>query len=93
MNLVDAFATLLWIRLGLAEEGNPIMKFVLENNESMFILVKTFLVVLSVFLLWRLKNFITARILTIPVFLTYVYAMILHVSAVWNIMIFRGAIL
>ena len=93
MNLVDAFATLLWIRLGLAEESNPIMKFVLENNESAFVLVKTSLVVLSVFLLWRLKNFATARILTIPVFLAYTYAMILHMSAVWNIVIFRGAIL
>tara|TARA_Y100000310_G_C20566180_1_gene755603 strand:+ start:360 stop:641 length:282 start_codon:yes stop_codon:yes gene_type:complete len=93
MNLVDALATLLWIRLGLAEESNPIMEFVLENNESAFVLVKTSLVVLSVFLLWRLKNFATARILTIPVFLVYVYAMILHLSAVWNIVIFREAIL
>jgi|TARA_Y100000310_G_C20700775_1_gene829659 hypothetical protein len=93
MNLVDALATLLWIRLGIAEEDNPIMEFVLEINESAFILIKTALVVLSIFLLWRMKDFASARILTIPVFLIYSYVTILHLSAALNVLLLGGVIL
>ena len=85
MNLIDALATLVWIRLGLAEEENPMMAFVLENNESVFIIIKTALVILSVLLLWRIRTEMLARILIIPVFLSYVYVMILHTSATINV--------
>ena len=93
MNLVDALATLWWIRLGIAEEDNPIMAFVLESNESAFILIKTALVVLSIFLLWRMRDFISARILIIPVFLIYSYVTMLHLSAAMNVLLLRDVIL
>ena len=85
MNLVDAIATLVWINLGIAEEDNPIMAFVLESDPSVFVIIKTVLVILSILLLWRMRTEMLARILVIPVFLSYVYVMILHASAALNI--------
>jgi hypothetical protein len=78
LNLVDAIATMFWIEIGIAEEGNPMMRWVLDDGVGNFIFIKTILVFLSALLLWRLKDFIFARILTIPVFILYCYIALVH---------------
>lgn len=87
MNLVDAIATLTWIQMGIAEEENPLMGFILQNNEIAFVIIKTVLVALSAGLLWRMRVLSLARILIIPVFFIYLYVTVLHSWAAYSIML------
>ena len=86
MNLIDAIATLTWIKMGIAEEENPLMEFVLQNNEIGFIVIKTALVTLSALLLWRMRKFIFSRAMLVPVFFIYLYVTLLHSWAAYSIL-------
>jgi hypothetical protein len=87
MNLVDAIATLTWIKMGIAEEENPLMGFILQNNEIGFVVIKTVLVALSAGLLWRMRILSLARTLIIPVFFIYLYVTVLHSWAAYSIIV------
>jgi hypothetical protein len=91
MNLVDAFATMVWVETGVAEEANPLMSWALEDDIGFFILSKIFLVIFSVLLLWRSRKYRIARILTVPVFLLYAYIIIIHIFIFFNL-IFQGGL-
>jgi hypothetical protein len=54
LNLVDAFLTLLWVRNGVAPEGNHIMAELLDVGDSAFVGVKIAmgLTTCTVLLLW-----------------------------------------
>ncbi len=66
LNLFDALATLLWVKLGLATEANPVMAQALDAGPALFILSKVALVSLAVGLLWRLRAERFARIAAVP---------------------------
>jgi hypothetical protein len=74
LNLFDALATLLWVRLGLATEANPVMAQALDTGPGLFILAKVMLVTLAVGLLWRLRGERLARLAAVP--LGSLYAMV-----------------
>jgi len=90
MNLVDAFATMVWVETGVAEEANPLMSWALEDNVGFFILSKVFLVIFSVLLLWRSREHRVARILTVPVFLLYAYIISIHIFISFNLIFYGG---
>ena len=56
LNMLDAVWTLTFIRLGAADEGNPLMDQALSHGPLLFMLAKLSLVSLSVLLLWRLRH-------------------------------------
>jgi len=90
MNLIDAFATMIWVEIGAAEEANPLMAWALEDDVGFFILSKIFLVIFSVLLLWRNRKHKIARVLTVPVFLLYAYIIIVHTFIFFNLILQRG---
>jgi hypothetical protein len=73
LNLFDAFATLLWLHLGHAAEGNPVMAGALEGGIGPFLLSKIGLVSLSVVLLWRLRERVAARAAFVPLAALYAF--------------------
>ena len=81
MNLGDAIGTLFWVTAGFASEANPIMDFVIKESPFGFVILKLALVNLSVFLLWKLRSHKIAKIITIPLFFTYLCISIIHISA------------
>ena len=89
MNLFDAFCTMMWIEIGWAIEANPIMSQALDMGVSEFILAKIFLVLLSVFLLWKLRDHTLSRVLVIPVIFLYTYVSLVHIVMILKL-IFKG---
>jgi len=85
MNLFDAFSTMLWLEIGWATEANPFMLWTINMGVREFILVKTFLVLLSVLLLWRLRSVFLARVLVMPVACLYIYVSIVHIVAFFRL--------
>ena len=73
--------------MGIAEEENPLMGFILQNNEIGFVVIKTVLVALSAGLLWRMRILSLARTLIIPVFFIYLYVTVLHSWAAYSIIV------
>ncbi len=78
MNLFDSIATALWITMGVAVELNPLMDYLLEIGPGVFMITKNFLVILCVFLLWRLRHSVLARPLVMVTFLAYFIVTIIH---------------
>lgn len=56
LNLIDLTATITWIQLGLAEEVNPFMDYLLQIHPLLFALVKIVLVSTAVMILWRFRD-------------------------------------
>lgn len=56
LNMLDAAWTLALVRVGAADEGNPLMDQALSWGPMRFMLAKLTLVSLSVLLLWRLRD-------------------------------------
>jgi len=58
LNFVDAWLTLLWIKLGLASEGNQLMAYVLNLGDGPFIAVKVCVGLLAAgcFYQWRHRS-------------------------------------
>ncbi len=52
-NVIDAFITVKVIRNGPFEEANPLMEVVLDHNPVVFVAVKSLLVLLGIYLMWR----------------------------------------
>jgi hypothetical protein len=77
LNLLDAVFTLLWVRAGLAEEANALMRELVNDHAVLFVVVKVVLVALGSFLLWRRRHRPTAVIGIFTVFLAY-YAVLLY---------------
>lgn len=61
LNIFDAFFTLIWLQRGGAE-GNPVMAWVLEQGDGLFLVQKCFVVSIWLLLLVVHKNFRVARL-------------------------------
>jgi uncharacterized membrane protein YpjA len=80
LNLLDAVFTYIWVSLGLAEEANPLMEFVISFSPTAFILYKVLVVNLCVWLLWRTRAQMLCKVLCIPLTCIYVGILLLHLS-------------
>ena len=83
MNILDALLTHSWMGLGVIEEANPLMAYLLEVSPPLFFVVKIVLVTLGGFLLWRHRSRGTAQAALIFLCSVYVWIMWLHFD-VWR---------
>ncbi len=77
LNLLDAVFTLWWVRLGLAEEANALLRDLVSERPLMFMLVKIILVSLGAMFLWLRRRQAFAVIAIFAVFFIY-YLVLLH---------------
>lgn len=80
LNMLDAVWTLTFVRLGAADEGNPLMDQALSYGPLLFMLAKLTLVSLSVLLLWRLRHRRAATVGLFSAAMTYMVICGYHVS-------------
>jgi hypothetical protein len=81
-NLLDAVFTLVWIRAGVASEGNPLMDEAMAHGPVGFMAIKLALVSLCVLLLWRLRHRRAAATALVTCAIAYSAVMLVHLSAV-----------
>ncbi len=84
LNLLDAFATMIWVMSGLAQEANPVMAEAIDHGPSVFLLSKVALVTLAALLLWRNRESLVARTAVIPLVLLYAFVGGGHVGFALN---------
>lgn len=87
LNMLDAVWTLTFIRIGAADEGNPLMDQALSHGPLLFMLAKLSLVSLSVLLLWRLRHRRAATVGLFSAAMTYVLICGYHVSHTHDLLI------
>ena len=78
MNVLDAIFTLLWVRLGLAEEANQLLRVLVERHAIGFVVVKISLVSLGSMVLWRRRESASAVIALFAAFLVYYGVLLYH---------------
>ena len=61
LNLLDAKLTLLWVKMGVATEGNGLMARLLEAGDAHFLLVKMAAGAFAAYALWRWSHLTLAR--------------------------------
>jgi hypothetical protein len=81
LNLADAILTLLWISEGRASEANPFLRDLAHRDPIAFVCVKTALVSLGAWLLWRHRDRALSVVATFVAFLTYFFLLLYHLSA------------
>jgi len=81
LNILDYILTL--INLGNFEEGNPLMKMILDNVPLLTI-IKLVLVPLLIFYLWKKRNLKITKIGTIVLCIFYAYAVVLGFLYMWR---------
>ena len=77
-NIIDAVATLAWIEAGIAEEGNPLMAWLIERGDLYFITGKLSLVVAGLAILWTGRGHRLARAGLWVIAAVYAALMIFH---------------
>ncbi len=82
LNLVDAMFTLVYIRAGIATEGNPLMGQALSHSPLGFMICKLALVSGGVLLLWRLRHRKSAVTGLMATSAAYACLFVYHLSAV-----------
>ena len=87
MNLVDAIATCVWVTLGIAVEQNPLMAHLIGFSPSVFIIIKTLLVIACTYFLWVCRYVNYSRVLIIPALVLYAYVCSIHVIEFLKIII------
>jgi hypothetical protein len=78
LNLLDAFCTLFWVGAGFAEEGNILLRNLVNHHPILFVLVKAALVSLGSLLLWRYRHHALAVMGLFTVFLVYYCLLLYH---------------
>lgn len=73
LNLLDALYTTYWLGLGWASEANPVMASAFELGPVLFLVSKLMLVSMSVWLLWRNRDRMLARLSAIPLGMLYAF--------------------
>ena len=77
MNVVDAVASLIYIKhLKVIEEANPIAEFLMSLGDIPFVISKTLIVSMGVYILWKNRKKKLARLGTYLAFTTYFSLMI-----------------
>jgi len=87
LNMLDAVWTLAFVRVGAADEGNPLMDQALAWGPVLFMIAKLTLVSLSVMLLWRLRHRRTATIGLFSAAMTYLVICGYHVSHTHHLLV------
>ena len=82
-NVIDAVLTVLWVSDRKATESNPLLFDLPQQQPVYFVLVKTALVSLGTFLLWRHRDRPLAVVAIFIAFLAYYFLLALHVEAMW----------
>ena len=85
LNLLDAIFTYVWVALGLAEEANPFMDYLITLSPTLFLLYKVCIVNLCVLILYRAKNKLLCRGLTVPLLLLYIWVVSIHLGFLYKL--------
>jgi len=80
LNWLDAQLTLLWIRLGVATEGNSLMARVLEHGDLTFLAAKLAIGAFAAYILYRCAHLPLAKRGLSVVLGIYVILMLVHVA-------------
>jgi Domain of unknown function (DUF5658) len=80
LNLLDAVFTLVWVRIGVAREGNVLLRHLVEDHPVLFVLAKTALVALGSLLLWNRRQQPIAAVALLAMFLLYYAVLLYHLS-------------
>ncbi len=78
LNLFDSLLTLLWVRIGVAEEANILLRSLVSQNAVLFMCVKVALVSLGSSLLWRYRRHLLAELGIFLVFFVYSGVLLYH---------------
>lgn len=81
LNLLDGLLTLVWVTSGLATEANPLLEQLAHEQPVLFMGVKTLLVGLGSYLLWRFRKRPAAVVAIFLVFLAYYLVLLYHLQA------------
>ena len=81
LNVIDAVMTVAWIYAGRAVEANPLLADLAHSSPITFVLVKTTLVSLGSWLLWRQRRQPLAVVAIFGVFLSYYFLLLYHLEA------------
>ena len=81
LNLLDAVFTLMWVRTGLADEGNAFMRDLVHGEAIIFVVVKIALVSLGCLFLWGRRTNRLAVIAIFVAFAVYYLVLLLHLAA------------
>ncbi|HEY0377920.1 MAG TPA: DUF5658 family protein [Pyrinomonadaceae bacterium] len=80
LNWLDAQLTVLWVRKGVASEGNGLMARLLELGDAPFILVKVVIGALAAYILYRCSRYKLARRGLSLVLGLYLALMVVHAA-------------
>ena len=80
LNWLDAQLTLLWIRLGVASEGNSLMARILEHGDLTFLATKLAIGAFAAYILYRCAHLPLAKRGLSVVLGIYVILMLVHVA-------------
>ena len=80
LNWLDAQLTLLWIRLGVATEGNSLMARILEHGDMTFLAAKLAIGAFAAYILYRCAHLPLAKRGLNVVLGIYVILMLVHVA-------------
>ena len=80
LNWLDAQLTLLWIRLGVASEGNSLMARILEHGDLTFLAAKLAIGAFAAYILYRCAHLPLAKRGLNVVLGIYVILMLVHVA-------------
>ena len=80
LNWLDAQLTLLWIRLGVATEGNTLMARILEHGDLTFLAAKLTIGAFAAYILYRCAHLPIAKRGLNVVLGIYVILMLVHVA-------------
>ena len=80
LNWLDAQLTILWIRLGVATEGNSLMARILEHGDLTFLVAKLAIGAFAAYVLYRCAHLPLAKRGLNVVLGIYVILMLVHVA-------------
>jgi hypothetical protein len=81
LNSLDAVLTIWVVSTGRAVEANPLMASLVHETPILFLIVKTALVVMGCFLLWRFRKRKFAVMSVFLAFLVYYAILLYHLRA------------
>ena len=80
LNWLDAQLTLLWIKLGVATEGNSLMARILEHGDMTFLVAKLAIGAVAAYILYRCAHLPLAKRGLNVVLGIYLILMLVHVA-------------
>ena len=80
LNWLDAQLTVIWVRGGVASEGNGLMAWLLERGDAPFILVKVAVGAFAAYVLYRCSRYRMARRGLSLVLGLYLALMVVHAA-------------